>query len=133
MGDEHDHVSEVVVTQYGKLAYRAPNLYWVTNKLCRRYVPRVGDNVVAVIEERMGEYYKVDIRSGSLALVNRLAFDSATKRNKPDLHRGSVLFCRVIGDFRDCDTELSCASPIATAKDWASGESIYGELPEGLV
>ena len=151
---------------------------------------------------RMGEYYKVDIRSGSLALVNRLAFDGATKRNKPELQRGpipshgrkqishqrhwiyyskssllpkcasriempliisyclflqchynsleslaslatishhsknwkifplrtssnisahvyvhigSVLFCRVILDHKDCDTELTCTSAAATA------------------
>lgn len=43
---------------------------------------------------------------GALALLPRLAFDGATKRNLPELRRGDVVFCKVTSAFKDCDTEV---------------------------
>ena len=106
----------VMTTLCGELTHRYPNHYWVQHRTRKRYVPNVGDNVVAIIEDRLGDYYKAEIRSGTIAYLPRLAFDGATKRNRPELSRGQVIYCRVSKAFIDSDTELTCTSKDSTLK-----------------
>lgn len=120
-------------TLCGELTHRPPNHYWVQHPTRKRYMPHEGDNIVAIIEDRQGDYYKAEIRSGALAYLPRLAFDGATKRNRPDLKRGQVIYCRVSKAFIDSDTELTCTSKSSTLKDWNQGESVYGPVQEGLI
>ena len=68
----------------------------------RRYLARAGDQVVGVVEERGGDFYLVNVFGGALALLPRLAFEGATKRNKPELKRGDVVFARVTSVSRVC-------------------------------
>jgi exosome complex component RRP40 len=72
----------------------------------------------------MTDYYRVNIFSGSIAILNRLAFEGATKRNKPELKVGDVIYCRVSLAHRDLDTELTCISSTSNKKSWSSGESV---------
>ena len=64
--------------------------------------------MVGVITDRGGDFYKVSIASPAPALLNRLAFEGATKRNKPSLKPGDVIYARVITANKHMDTELSC-------------------------
>ena len=48
--------------------------------------------MVGIVEERTSETYKVNVFSGAPALLNRLAFEGATKRNKPEMKRGDVVY-----------------------------------------
>jgi exosome complex component RRP40 len=80
--------------------------------------------VVGIIEEKTADYYRVNIFSGSVAILNRLAFEGATKRNKPELKVGDVIYCRVSLAHRDLDTELTCISASSNKKSWSSGESV---------
>ncbi len=41
-------------------------------------------------------------------LLPHLAFDGATKRNKPNLSVGALVYCRVAVANKDMDSELSC-------------------------
>jgi exosome complex component RRP40 len=113
----------VIGTSAGTLRYRAPTTYWVE---CgkRRYIPKVGDQVVGVVEERGGEFYRVNILGATFALLNRLAFEGATKRNKPELKRGDVIYARVSFAHKDLDTELTCISSSGSKKEWSSGETV---------
>ncbi len=43
----------------------------------------------------MGEFYRVNILGASSALLPLLAFDGASKRNKPNLRTGALVFCRM--------------------------------------
>jgi exosome complex component RRP40 len=54
------------------------------------------------------EEYKVDIKSPSPALLPVLAFEGATKRNRPFLNPGDIVFCRVTAASMYMDPELSC-------------------------
>jgi len=99
--------------------------------LRKRYIPRAGDVVVGVISHRNAEQYKVDIRSPSPAYLPALAFNSATKRNRPQLEAGALVYCRVEAAHPDLDTELSCIE-WETKKTWNTGEVQYGELKGGL-
>lgn len=55
------HAQErVLATRAGVLRYRPPCSYWVESN-GRRYGARVEDQVLGVVEDRMGESYKVNI------------------------------------------------------------------------
>lgn len=55
------HTQEkVLATRAGVLRYRPPCSYWVESN-GRRYGARVEDQVLGVVEDRMGETYKVNI------------------------------------------------------------------------
>ena len=116
IGDGVGSREAVMATLCGELTFRFPNHYWVQHSTRKRYMPHVGDNIVAIIEDRQGDYYKAEIKSGAFAYLPRLAFDGATKRNRPELHRGQVIYCRVSKAFDDSDTELTCTSKNATLK-----------------
>lgn len=122
----------VVASVPGQLNYRIPSSYWVDHGR-RKYIPKVADQVVGVVDERGGDFYIVNIFSGTNCILNRLAFEGATKRNRPELKKGDAIYARVIAAGSDCDTELTCVSSSGVKKDWSTGETIYGSLPEGLL
>ena len=75
-------------------------------------------------------------------MLPALAFDGATKRNKPSLAVGALVFARVVAADRDLEAELTCqVSTTASGaegghfakKDWVTGQSVYGELKGGTV
>jgi exosome complex component RRP40 len=114
----------IFATIPGKLNYRIPATYWVDT--CRRkYIPRVGDQIVGVIEEKGVDFYSVNIFSGCTCILNRLAFEGATKRNRPELKKGDVIYAKVQAAGKDCDTELTCISSSGVKKEWSSGETVH--------
>ena len=103
------------------------------SKLRGYYNPRQGDQVVGIVEDRGGDWYKVNVFSGSSALLSRLGFEGASKRNKPELQRGDVVYARVVQASKDLDVEVSCIAASGIKKDWSSGMTIYGPLSEGVL
>lgn len=94
----------------------------------------VDDMVIGIIKERAGEHYKVDINAPYNAILSLVAFDGASKRNRPDLKPGSLVYARVLTVNRDMDPELTCISPSAAQrKDWVTGLSLFGELKDGYM
>ena len=73
-----------------------------------RYIPAVGDNVVGRVVERHSENFVVDIGGPFPAVLNVLAFEGATRRNRPKLGEGDLVYARVVLAHRDLETELSC-------------------------
>jgi len=124
---------QVMCLTSGVLRYRAPAHYYVEDSYAKHYYPKLDDKVVGVIEDRGGDVYKVNIFSGSAVVLPRLAFQGATKRNRPELKRGDVVYCRVSGTDPDFDVELTCLSGVGVKKDWQSGEAIYGGLVGGIL
>jgi len=99
--------------------------------LRKRYIPRQGDLVIGIVSQRGAEAYKMDIRAPCSAYLPTLAFNGATKRNRPTLEVGSLALCRVEAAHPDLDIELSCIDH-DTKKAWSTGEVILGELTGGL-
>ncbi|CAK9103296.1 unnamed protein product [Durusdinium trenchii] len=99
--------------------------------LRKRYVPRQGDCVVGIVMGRNADFFKVDIRAPSPAFLPTLAWNGATKRNRPVLEIGTLVYARVEAAHPDLDTELSCVDP-DTKKSWNTGEVLLGELKGGL-
>lgn len=80
--------------------------------------------MVGIIEDKGGDYYRVNICSGSIALLHRLGFEGASKRNKPELRVGDIVYCKVSLAHRHLDTELTCISSSGVKKGWSSGEAV---------
>lgn len=82
--------------------------------------------VIGVVTERHGESFKVDIGGAHAATLPMLAFEGATKKNRPDLKVGSLVYARVILANKDMEPELACYS----ARNKAEG---YGLLDDGYM
>lgn len=110
-----------------------------------RYQPLLHDRVVGVVEDRFGsdgaggDLYRIHIGAGHTATLSNLAFEGATKRNKPSLKPGQVLYARVAAVHVHLELELSCQlGPLdmgqgMTRRDWMTDEGCYGILQGGTV
>lgn len=101
------------------------NKLWIGGPF-RRYMAVQEDFVIGIIVQRHGEGYRVDIGSSELAFLPTLSFEGATKRNKPNLLVGTVVFARLTEVDRDMEPELSCMDSVGRAAGF--GELIGGTL-----
>ncbi|KAL3771449.1 hypothetical protein ACHAW5_000104 [Stephanodiscus triporus] len=72
----------------------------------------VGDRVIGIVEDQRAsaDYYRVNVFGSHPALLHVLGFEGATKRNRPTLEPGSLVYCRVVRGFGGgrMDGEVSC-------------------------
>ena len=86
-------------------------------------MPAAGEHVIGLVLARHAEHFSVDIGSSSLAILPLLAFEGATRRNRPNIKSGTLVYARVTSADRDMETEISCVDEDGRA-------SGYGELKE---
>lgn len=98
----------------------------------RPYIPQINDLVIGTVIEKHFEQYRVDIGTKLPTTLPTIAFEGATKRNRPNIKVGAVVYCRVATANKHMDTGLVCTSP-HFKKEWVTGESLFGELPDGYV
>eukprot|EP00639_Heterosigma_akashiwo_P015269 CAMPEP_0206365220 /NCGR_PEP_ID=MMETSP0294-20121207/2714_1 /ASSEMBLY_ACC=CAM_ASM_000327 /TAXON_ID=39354 /ORGANISM="Heterosigma akashiwo, Strain CCMP2393" /LENGTH=179 /DNA_ID=CAMNT_0053811027 /DNA_START=1 /DNA_END=540 /DNA_ORIENTATION=+ len=100
----------------------------------RRFTPQAEDRVLGIVEGRSGDFYRVNIFANSSALLPLLGFEGATKKNKPNLKPGALVYCRVAHADRDMEPELTCTSSQGgVKKDWMTGQATFGPLKGGAV
>ncbi|EKX72008.1 conserved hypothetical protein [Theileria equi strain WA] len=60
-------------------------------------------------------------------------FRGATKRNKPELNEGDVIFCQVTRHYPryEMPTEVSCIDA-DSVKQWTTNECYFGQLMDGV-
>lgn len=105
------HMDQVLVSKSGVLRVKAPNIYWV-DSYQKRYVPVKGETVVGVIVNKLGDTFKVDIGSSEQASLSYLAFEGATKSNRPDIQIGDTVFAKLLVASRDMEPELVCVNSV---------------------
>ena len=130
---------KVLATVAGRLEQRS-NTYFIKQNI-RRYRPHVEDRVIGIVEDRVagdgagGDIYRVNIGGPHPALLSNLSFEGATKRNKPNLSTGMLLYTRVQTSPQTMDPTLSCQlgphDGGVPRKDWMTNEGTYGELKGG--
>ncbi|KAI1827676.1 hypothetical protein F4861DRAFT_492129 [Xylaria intraflava] len=127
-GLRHVHTNELIATTAGLLAIdRKKNSVWVESN-GGGYIPAVGDLVICVIQRSLPDYYSVSITDYSPnAILPQLSFEMATKRSKPHLLNGSMVYARVCLANRHMDPELECVSPTTGKADG------LGPLDGGMV
>lgn len=93
-----------------------------------RYLPAVGDLVIAQVHHSSTDYYHAALTPHTpYALLGQLSFEGANKKNRPQLKQGDVVYARVCKTSRWDDTEIECVNS-NTAK--AEG---MGPLTGGMV
>jgi exosome complex component RRP40 len=98
--------NEIQAHKAGIVREQTNILYLDTSQ--KRYYPQLQEPVVGVIEGKMGDGYKVDIGASFPAYLDSLSFEGASKRNKPNLVNGSIVYGRITIASRDMDPEISC-------------------------
>ncbi|XP_071800401.1 exosome complex component RRP40-like [Asterias amurensis] len=97
----------VVSCKCGILRKKEPNVYWIDNHQ-KRYVPVKGETVLGIVTGKAGDVFKVDIGGSVPATLSYLAFEGATKRNRPNVDIGDVVYGRLLVANRDMEPELVC-------------------------
>lgn len=92
-----------IVQQQGQ----GKKVIWVLNQQ-KRYIPSAQDPVLGVVVNRYSDHYELDIGAPFLALLPVLAFDNATRRNRPNLKEGDAVYCRVDTAHRDLQPTVTC-------------------------
>jgi len=101
-----------LVTKCGVLRKGANGKLWVDN-VQKRFQPGVDDLVVGTVVEAHAESYRVDIGTSQPALLPALAFEGATKRNKPNLPLGALVYARVVVCNKDVSYPASFVAQLA--------------------
>jgi exosome complex component RRP40 len=92
----------------------------------KRYIPKLGDFVIGKVVAKNQEQYRVDIGSAFSANLDALSFEGATKRNRPNLNIGSIVYCQVSLADKDLEPEVVCINGSGKADG-------MGELLDGYV
>ena len=128
-GLRYMHPSTVEAANAGTLSLdNRKNGVWTENNGRGSYLPAVGDHVIAVVHHSSVETYHCTISTHCpYALLGHLAFEGVTRKTRPVLTHGSVVYARVSQAHKYLDPELECVQP-STAK--AEG---LGELKGGML
>ncbi|XP_022916920.1 exosome complex component RRP40 [Onthophagus taurus] len=100
-------VNTLIITRPGILCHKPHNIYWVETPH-KRYIPKKGDLVVGVIVKKSGDALKVDIGSAEQAALSLLSFEGATKKQKPDLQVGDLVYAKLLSANKEMEPELVC-------------------------
>ncbi|KAF8477027.1 hypothetical protein BDZ91DRAFT_778212 [Kalaharituber pfeilii] len=95
----------------------------------KRYNPHLNDPVIAIINRSAADFYHCTIPSSrtAVAILPHLAFENATKKTRPQLNPGAVVYARISLASKHMDPELECVD----ATTGKAGE--YGELKGGML
>ncbi|RKP27615.1 hypothetical protein SYNPS1DRAFT_12418 [Syncephalis pseudoplumigaleata] len=113
--------------QGGLLRSQETARHWWIESNKKRYVPAVGEPVIGQVTSRHAEEYRVDIGGAHTAVLPALAFEGATKKNRPNLKVGALVYARVSLADKDMEPELECVNPSTGRSDG------YGELTDGFM
>ncbi|PWN43809.1 hypothetical protein IE81DRAFT_311552 [Ceraceosorus guamensis] len=88
-----------------------------------RYTPNPSDSVIGQITSRSQEGYVLSISSAHSATLPALSFEGATKRNRPNLNVGTLVYAKILpnNNSRESEPELTCVNPM-TGKAEGFGE-----------
>ncbi|KAL8678234.1 MAG: hypothetical protein Q9186_005381 [Xanthomendoza sp. 1 TL-2023] len=127
-GLRHTPPSTITTTIAGPLCIdRKKNAIWVENN-SGRYIPQTNDVIIATVHHSSTDWYHCAITPHTtFAQLPQLAFEGATKKTRPQLSSGSLIYARVTAASKHFDPEIACYNP-STGK----GEGL-GELKGGMV
>ncbi|XP_034832047.1 exosome complex component RRP40 [Maniola hyperantus] len=100
-------VDRVYITKAGVLKKRNPSTYWI-DSYQKRYVPSRGENVIGVVTQKAGDIFRVDVGGSSTAALSYLSFEGATKKNRPEVQVGDIIYAKMLIASKDMEPELVC-------------------------
>lgn len=121
-GLRHTPPSTVTTALAGPLCVdRKKNALWIENN-SGRYIPQMNDVVIATVHHSSTDWYHCSITPHTaFAQLPQLAFEGATKKTRPQLSSGSLIYARVLSASKHLDPEIVCYNP-STGKSEGMGE-----------
>lgn len=101
----------VVSCTAGVLKQRSANTFWV-DSYQKRYIPSKGETVIGLVIQKAGDIFRVDIGASEPAALSYLAFEGATKKNRPDVSVGDLVFAKLLVAYKDFESELICVDSL---------------------
>ncbi|KAI0558900.1 Exosome complex RNA-binding protein 1/RRP40/RRP4 [Gracilaria domingensis] len=86
---------------------------WVASNP-KRYVPALEDPVIGIAQAGYGEEYRLHMNRSDTVTLSMLALEGATKKNRPNLAIGALIYCRVVRQSKSMETAVSCIEPDST-------------------
>ncbi|XP_068181042.1 exosome complex component RRP40-like [Antennarius striatus] len=111
----------VVVCKSGVLRHKHPNTFWIDSQQ-KRYVPAKGETVIGIVTVKSGDVFKVEFGGSEQASLSYLAFEGATKRNRPNVQVGDLVFAQFMIANKDMEPELVCVD----SSGRANGMGVFG-------
>ncbi|XP_005101671.1 exosome complex component RRP40 [Aplysia californica] len=102
-----DDGNRIKISKPGILRFREPGIYWIDCHQ-KRYVPSKGDSVIGIITQKAGDIFRVDIGGSEQASLSYLSFEGATKRNRPDVKVGDIVYAKLLVANKDMEPEVVC-------------------------
>lgn len=122
-----DQRHNIIAKQAGLLCVHEDKISINSNPI--HYFPEVDDFVIVQITGKNSELYFCDLGNGLNYNLNQLEFEGATKKNKPSLSVGQIVFARVLELNYHLKGKLSCIDP-RSKKEWVQSVSVWGRLLE---
>lgn len=122
----------LLVTKCGRLRHKeaggggGSGVYWVDSQQ-KRYVPVKGDHVIGIVTAKSGDIFKVDVGGSEPASLSYLAFEGATKRNRPNVQIGDLIYGQFVVANKDMEPEMVCIDSCGRA----NGMGVIGQ--DGLL
>ncbi|OAQ68587.1 exosome complex exonuclease RRP40 [Pochonia chlamydosporia 170] len=127
-GLRHVPPNDVVPTLAGQFVTDRPKNTIRVENSHGRYVPRVGELVIGTIQKSAADVYYVHLSDYTApVLLPQLSFESATKKTRPILAQGALVYARVTLANKHMDAELECVSS-STGKSDGLGPLAGGML-----
>lgn len=104
------HDDKVVACKAGILKQKSASIYVDTFQ--KRYIPSKGETVIGLVIQKAGDIFRVDIGAGEPAALSYLAFEGATKKNRPDVNVGDLVFAKLLVAYKDFESELICVDSL---------------------
>ncbi|XP_040563603.2 exosome complex component RRP40 isoform X1 [Lepeophtheirus salmonis] len=100
------HGQQIFATKCGVIRNKK-NSYWIDNHQ-KRYFPNKGEAVIGIVTRKAGDIFRVDVGASEQATLSYLAFEGATKKNRPDVKVGDVVYAKLLVASLDTEPELVC-------------------------
>lgn len=105
------HGETVIACKAGILKSRAPNTFWI-DSYQKRYIPNRNETVIGIVVQKAGDIYRVEIGASETACLSYLAFEGATKKSRPDVNVGDLVFAKLLTANKDFESELVCVNSL---------------------
>ncbi|QUC20254.1 uncharacterized protein UV8b_04495 [Ustilaginoidea virens] len=110
-GLRHVPPNDILPTLAGQLVVDHPRNAMRIESSRGRYVPRVGELVIGTIQKTAADVYYVSLSDYTApALLPQLSFESATKKTRPVLAPGALVYARISMTNKHMDAELECVN-----------------------
>ncbi|XP_033090025.1 exosome complex component RRP40-like [Trachypithecus francoisi] len=84
------------------------------------YILVKGDQVIGIVTAKSGDVFRVDVGGNEPVSLSYLAFEGATKRNRPNVQVGDLIYGQFVVANKDMEPEMVCIDSYG----WGNGMNV---------